>query len=302
VRSFVPERRRRAPETQGVHPGPALEEPGNLPDRVRNVSGPFREPMGLYGSARRLHARRKQGGSALRPRGRLMRGPPPPARLRRPETRLLDQLRRPAFRCYLSEIDPAQNYGPLEQFLGGRPAACPAATPGTGTCTGTIFRRGQRRPSGTSAVRETAHTVLSGGQSTMRRLYFPDQRQVVRQKTTIGRRRLRRFAPAAATGRVLLRFVKRRLAHARGRPVNGAAMSLIAERTEVFSSRMWRSGAAKTPQSLNARVQSEVFPARPARLSTVMVQSCEQTRTGAEPLPTLPLFTRRQLRRVFPAT
>jgi hypothetical protein len=149
----------------------------------------------------------------------------------------------------LSEIDPAQNAA-VEQFL-ETSASCPTAMPGTGTCSGTI--------STTSATAKwtpacgTAHTCYPAAVN-YTPMYYMINGQAF-DKTTMASSAAP-IAATAATGNVLLRFVN---AGSRMHVpvVNGLSMSLIAEDGNVLPD--VAIGASKTPATLKARVQGEVF-------------------------------------------
>jgi hypothetical protein len=149
----------------------------------------------------------------------------------------------------LSEIDPAQNTA-VEEFL-ETSAACPAGTPGTGTCAGTISEAAATAK--WTPACGTAHTCYPAAVNYTPLYYLINGKSF--DKTTMASSAAP-IAAGAATGRVLLRFVN---AGSRMHvpEVNGLSMSLIAEDANVVADTAL--GAAKTPPVLNARVQNEVF-------------------------------------------
>jgi len=172
----------------------------------------------------------------------------------------------------LSEMDPAQNTA-VEQFL-ETSASCPSGTPGTGTCTGTI--------SAASATAKwtpacgTAHTCYPAAVNYTPMYYMINGKAF--DKTTMASSAAP-VAATAATGNVLLRFVN---AGSRMHVpvVNGLSMSLIAEDGNVLPD--VAIGASKTPPTVNARVQGEVFlPA--GKVYDVMVSPASNATTRTAP-------------------
>ena len=264
VRSFVPE----AVAGTGVQtynwpalkPGTYLVESGTYP----SIQG----PMGLYGVLV-VYTPSAAGGSALGPgtaySGTAATGAAPTGTA---YTINYDA----SVPLLLSEIDPAQNAA-VEQFL-ETSAGCPTATPGTGTCTGAI--------SPTAATTKwtpacgTAHTCYPAAVN-YAPMYFLTNGKSFDKTAPVSA--AAPVATAAATGRVLLRFVNAG-SHMHVPSVTGLTMSLIAEDGTVLSD--VAIGATKTPQALNARVQSEVFLAA-GKVYDVMVSPASNATATTAP-------------------
>ena len=155
----------------------------------------------------------------------------------------------------LSEIDPVQNNA-VELFLeNAAGASCPTATPGIGTCTGTI----------TAAAATTKWTPACGNAHTCYppAVNYTPLYYLVNGSSFDITAMTSSAAPipaGASTNNVLLRFVN---AGSRMHmpSVNGLNMSLIAEDGTILSDVALAAakGTATTPANLDVRVQSDVF-------------------------------------------
>ncbi|PYY09741.1 MAG: hypothetical protein DMG69_09605 [Acidobacteria bacterium] len=160
----------------------------------------------------------------------------------------------------LSEIDPVQNSA-VEQLV-ETSAGCPTATPGTGTCTGSLSAA-MATAKWTQAC-GAAHTCYPAAVN-YTPLYFLMNGQAFNKTLATGFSSAAPVGSAASTGNVLLRFVNAGL-HMHVPSVNGLSMSLIAEDSNVLADVAL--GAAKTTTvgtvttatpNLAVRVQNEVF-------------------------------------------
>jgi hypothetical protein len=241
VRSFVPEA---TPGTgtqtytwTALKPGTYLIESGTYP----SIQG----PMGLYGVLV-VYTPGAAGGSALGP-GTAYSGTA--ATSTAPTGTAYSINYDASVPLLLSEIDPAQNTA-VEQFL-ETSAGCPAATPGTGACTGSISAAAATTK--WTPACGTAHTCYPAAVNYAPMYYLINGKSFDRTAMASSSAPI---AAAATSGRVLLRFVNAG-SHMHVPSVNGLQMSLIAEDGNVLPD--VAIGATRTPQSLDVRVQSEVF-------------------------------------------